>query len=423
MRVIYDRRHRMSITETATINDIPPEVHEKFLIYLLPGGHKDLVASSLVNRAWYPIAQDLLAYRVQLDKQKMTERWVCGRLLKEMMCGSEGMSSIKHLVIYLQLVDSEYVSFLARSVTSSLKTLKLSFELEERNRWEEPEICFLILNQFFSQCHGIRNLRLEYFDFGDDPSLISQSTKDGFLRYSQLSLVRCKGDLQMFVERVPTRNLLSFSNVSFGEELEDVDNLSVIAINYPTIKRLNLGDCYASSSTLLKFVECCRGITELSYRNGYVGKELNRSDIEAIASLPRLKFLRLDCEIASDAISALSRCRGLKHLNIVNVRSGLPLLSHLIVGSFDLSTIIPAIGRKIVSLEYNPSTPILETANDIVEYCPNLQNLVLRGGIESELENDEKSVVVDLLKGRLKKLEKLKFEGDVVRLGTDWEGY
>jgi hypothetical protein len=55
---------------------------------------------------------------------------------------------------------------------------------------EESEICYAILNQFFSQCRGIRNLNLESFDFGVDQSSIPQTINDGFYRLSQLNLRR-----------------------------------------------------------------------------------------------------------------------------------------------------------------------------------------------------------------------------------------
>jgi Leucine-rich repeat (LRR) protein len=129
---------------------------------------------------------------------------------------------------------------------------------------------------------------------------------------------------------------------------------------------------------------------------------LKRSDIEAIASLPRLKSLNIDCEIADDAVSAISRCKGLKHLTL---RSG----------SFDLTNIFSAIGGTLISLDYTSSTAFLvETVDAIVEHCPNLQMLDL---------GDEELDVVDLLKGGLKKLAKLNVNGGSVRLGTDWEGY
>jgi hypothetical protein len=143
---------------------------------------------------------------------------------------------------------------------------------------------------------------------------------------------------------------------------------------------------------------------------------LNLSYLSDIVSLPRLKSLNFNCRVAKDAISTLSRCRGLKHL----------ALRH---GSFDLNKLLPTIGRKLASLEYTSSTPFLETVEAIVEHCPNLQMLDL--GCE-EFAAETKAAAVDLIKGGLnklsklkmfKKLSKLKVDVMTVRLGTEWEGY
>jgi hypothetical protein len=99
----------------------------------------------------------------------------------------------------------------------------------------------------------------------------------------------------MFVVSVPILNLQSFSNSFFGE-IGGEDIVSIIATNYPTIKRLRLSDDYDSSSTLLKFVECCREIEKIFFHesSGDDILYLKRSDIEAIASLPRLKSLNIE---------------------------------------------------------------------------------------------------------------------------------
>jgi Leucine-rich repeat (LRR) protein len=205
----------------------------------------------------------------------------------------------------------------------------------------------------------------------------------------------------MFVVSVPILKLHSFSNL-FWHGYSSRDIVQAVAINYHTIKRLHLDDYYDSSTTLLKFVECCRDIEELSFTDNRDILYLKRSDIEAIASLPRLKSLNIDCWIENDdAVSALSRCKGLKHLALVD-------------GVFDLSHILPVIGKNLVSLDYTSSTAFLETVDAIVENCPNLQML--------DLENEELDAV-DLLKGGLKKLAKLNVNGGSVRLGTDWKGY
>jgi hypothetical protein len=292
------------------------------------------------------------------------------------------------------------IAIIFLSLLSTLRSLDLDYFGVETSSH------YVALDQFFSQCVGIRNLRNYYFYFKDDPSYITQNIKDGFYRLSRLSIVECRGDLRMFVVSVPIPNLRSFCNERFRNSGEE-DIVSAVAISYPTIKRLHLNDAYDSSVTLLKFVECCRDIEELSFVDWSGDVELKRSDIEAIASLPRLKLLNTNCRITDDAVSVLSRCKGLKHLTLGWV-------------SFDLNNIIPTIGRNLVSLDYTSSTPILETARIIVEKCQNLHLLDL--GCE-ELNARATSAAVDLLKGGLKKLSKLKVDRTLVRLGTYWEGY
>jgi hypothetical protein len=207
------------------------------------------------------------------------------------------------------------------------------------------------------------------------------------------------------VEKSSFRNLLSFSNVYWSGLDEDI--VSTVEISYSTIKRLHLDDYYNSSDILLKFVKCCRDIEELSFRSP--GVTLSRSDIIAIASLPRLNKMRIDCWITRDAIAALSRCRGLQHL-------ALP------VGPVELNSILPSIGRNLVSLEYDTWSPCLDTVNEIIEYCPNVRMLDLH--LLALKEEEMKAAAVgDLLKRGLKMLTKLKVNRDYIRLGTDWALY
>jgi hypothetical protein len=424
MLLKYARKQRASIYHPATIEDLPFEVLREALLYLKP---RDLVAPSRVNRYWRPAAQDVQRAQLRIiegGNEILDASLMSGIQLSRIVFGSDAFS-IKHLVIDLRLVDQDNIPILARLVSHTLRNLELNFD-----EGEESESHYATLDQFFSQCHGIRNLKLRFFDFADNPSNISQTIKDGFYRLSQLSLRGCGGDLRMFVVSVPILNLHSFSNLLFGE-IGGEDIVSIIATNYPTIKRLRLSDSYNSSTTLLKFVEFCRYIEEISFSESsgryfwklersdieaiaslprlkslsWPGRDiwkLKKSDIEAIASLPHLKSLNIDCWIENDdALSALSRCKGLKHLTLVD-------------GVFDLSHILPVIGKNLVSLDYTSSTAFLETVDAVVEHCPNLQILDL---------GDEELDAVDLLKGGLKKLVKLNFNGDSVRLGTDWEGY
>jgi hypothetical protein len=396
MLLKYARKQRASIYHHATIDDLPFEVLREAFLYLKP---KDLVAPSRVNRSWRPAAQDVQRAKLRIGvgfRGILRASLMCGIQLTRIVFVYEAFS-IKHLDIELRLVAREYIPILARLVSTTLRTLELRFDGERGSASH-----YATLDQFFSQCHGIRNLKLRFFEFGDDPSFISQTIKEGFYRLSQLSLRACRGDLRMFVVSVPILNLLSFSNAYFEMGFEGSDIVQAVAINYPTIKRLHLDDEYSSSATLLlKFVDCCRDIEELSFVDWSGDVELKRSDIEAIASLPRLKSLNIDFEIADDAVSAISRCRGLKHLVLLRI-------------SFALNDILPAIGGTLVSLEYTSSTAFLGAVDSIVEHCPNLQMLDL---------GDEELDAVDFLKGGLKKLAKLNIDGGSVRLGTDWEGY
>jgi hypothetical protein len=189
---------------------------------------------------------------------------------------------------------------------------------------------------------------------------------------------------------------------SATHSMDDSDIISAVAINYPTIKRLRLEDHYSSSATILKFVECCRDIEVLSFTENSEDMYLELSDIEAIASLPLLRSLNIDCGIKNDTLDVLSRCRRLQHLA-------------LCYGQIDLTSILNDIGRNLLSLEVTFSNPCSFDA--IIEQCPNLQILNLRW------RGLDKSAAIDSLKRRLKKLEKLKLGGMDVRLGTDWEGY
>jgi hypothetical protein len=358
MLLKYARKQRASIYHPATIDDLPFEVLRKAFLYLKP---EDLVAPSRVNRSWRPAAQDVQRARLHIEynnRKRLGTSLMCGIELTRIVFGYEAFS-IKHLVIDLRCAEREFIPNLVRLVATSLCTLEISFIYvgEAGGR-------YAILDQFFSQCHRIRNLKLQDFDFGDDPSFISQTIKDGFYRLSQLSIVECRGDLKMFVESVPIANLLSFIIEIFGETDVDSDIVSAVAINFPFIKRLRLNDHYISSAILLKFVECCREIEEISFDEGS-GRdvlELIRSDIEAIASLLRLKSLNINCRITDDAVSVLSRCKGLKYLTLGCV-------------SFDLTSILHIIGINLISLDCTSSTPVLETAGIIIEKCQNLSLL------------------------------------------------
>jgi hypothetical protein len=251
MLLEYARKQRAYIYHPATIDDLPFEVLREAFLYLEP---EDLVSPSRVNRSWRPAAQDVQRTRLVVDKEDYS--LMCGIQLTRIVFGYEAYS-IKNLVIDVSLVDREYIPILARMISPTLHTLEATFY-----NLGGSVVHFAILDQFFSQCSGIRNLKLKWFDFRDDASSITQNINDGFYRLSQLSLLRCKGDLRMFVVSVPIPNLRSFVNVYWNGKI-DID--SAVAIDYHSIKRLRLYTRFNSSATLLKFVEVCRGIEDLSF--------------------------------------------------------------------------------------------------------------------------------------------------------------
>jgi hypothetical protein len=132
-------------------------------------------------------------------------------------------------------------------------------------------------------------------------------------------------------------------------------------------------------------VECCHELERLVVGDEGDDVKLLRSDILAIASLPRLKYLDIGaCYLAGDVFSTLVRCRGLKELR-------LPPLAD--------PTILAAIGKNLISLDlWKPSK---EVVDGIVEHCPNLQNLVLDG---VEFEKEVKERMVGSIKSELKDL-------------------
>jgi hypothetical protein len=399
MLLNYFRKQRASIYHPATIDDIPFEVLREAFLYLEP---EELVSPSRVNRSWRPAAQDVQRSRLQISEgeiDRLDTSSICGIQLMRIVFGHESFS-IKHLELDLELVPQKYIHLLAR-IVPSLRTLDLSFKYRE-----ESGVCYAILDLFFSQCNGIRNLKLVIFDFGDDSSSISQTIKDGFYQLSQLSLSQGSGDIKSFVENVPIPNLGSFSNRLWSGRNRDI--VSAVATNYPTIKRLSLED---DSTTLLhKFLKECRDIELISYRND-VGKMV-KSDLEAVVSLPCLKSLNIYCHLDDDALDILYLYKG----------------SHLAIGPrpCNLNTFLGTIRGNLVGLDYTSSISIVDAADVIVEFCPNLQTLDIKSGEEEEnhtsLARNKLKRGLNKLKRGLKKLSKLKVDSKSIFLGTDWKG-
>jgi hypothetical protein len=88
------------------------------------------------------------------------------------------------------------------------------------------------LSFLFGQCDGIRNLRLELFDFGDDPAAIPQAVKDRFSRLSQLDLIKCRGSIRMFIENTPAPKLRMLDYWSEPEAADEEEIMSALASGY-----------------------------------------------------------------------------------------------------------------------------------------------------------------------------------------------
>jgi hypothetical protein len=102
-------------------------------------------------------------------------------------------------------------------------------------------------------------------------------------------------------------------------------------------------------------------------------------------------------------------------------------LKHLdLIWQDGLRDVLRDIGRKFFSLVLTAMS--VDAIDLIVEHCPNLQYLEVAG--KKELVNDrwgnvDQDVIEETkmkLKRGLKKLAKLKVNGECVRFGTDWEG-
>jgi hypothetical protein len=391
-------KQRVSILYPATINDLSFETMRDVFVYLKP---EDLASLSNICRAWRPPLQDVQRSQTLIrmnTRERIYAQWLCGVQLTRVVFGSETFA-IKNLAIDLNIVKKEYIPVLAGLIARALRTLEITFEFVVGSA-----SYYEILNQFFSRCEGIRNLKLNRFRFGTDRSLISQTIKEGFYRLSELVLAGCDGNLQVFVERVKIPNLHSFSN--------DLAEGDIVTSFYPTIKRLRLIDDYATCASIFKYAYNLRDIEEFSFSENVVG--LDREDLTDLSSLVHLQHLRLDCDISDEiseednknAISTLTQFKGLRTLELHR-------------GKFNLFDILPIIGKKLVSLTFKPTSPILETVDLIVDYCYNLQYLDVGW---SDLETDENAVALDSLKDGLRKLVKLRFNGVNVRLGQSGKG-
>jgi hypothetical protein len=309
MQPVYSRIHRLSIYVPATVHDFPFEVLENCLKYLNP---PDLVASILACRAWYPAASERIYSHISIavnDYRERAGRFVCGINLRNTVFGV-GSCKIKRLDLDMIKVGCDYIPMIAQILSPTLSSLMLDFGdvLIVGRDYETLEI-------FLGRCSSIRNLCLESFDFGDDPASITQTIKEGSSCLKQLDLLYCFGNISMFVDHVPIHNLRFLKYYSDQDTVEDVVFIPNLAMKCSSLTNVMVSAIFDSSASLLKFVECCRGLKALEVWNEGGSLSLNLADFKAIASLPQLKLLQLEgFNISEDVISPLARCRGLKWL-------------------------------------------------------------------------------------------------------------
>jgi hypothetical protein len=141
-----------------------------------------------------------------------------------------------------------------------------------------PENCYAILEVVFLHCRRIRTISLHGFDLGDDPDFISPSIKEGFSRLIMLEFNRCIDDIPMFINQTPIPNIQTIKCHSDAEEHVDYAVVNTIASNYLSLVNFNLDYCCASSSNILKIVECCPGVEWLAF-TPLGPSDLKRSDI------------------------------------------------------------------------------------------------------------------------------------------------
>jgi hypothetical protein len=244
------------------------------------------------------------------------------------------------------------------------------------------------------------------FNFGRDSPTISPSIKDGFARLIQLDLIRCRGDVSMFVDHTPIPNLQSLKYWSNRAPGQIVTSL---AMKYRSLTRVILRETFDSSSSLLKIVECCRDLKKLSFGNTGNSLLFIRSDFDAIASLPILNHLVISgCIVTPNVIFPLSRCKEMTTL-------------HLGIKIAILRPILSVIGGNIKTLSLQGMS--VEAVEGVLAYCPNLECLAF---IDPNPDKDVQDSLEKSLKSGLKRLSVLQVDKENkvrVRLGTDWMGY
>jgi hypothetical protein len=394
MNVEYDRVQRESIYHPATIGDIPFEIVQKALRLV---GRADLVSASSSCRAWRQAAVEVIIGEKRFDNERNIERFVCGMKLKSIVFGFE-QYSIKNLYLDMYRIGIDHVRVMAQIVAPILSILCLNFQEPTEEEDEESDLnCYEVVEAFFSSCLQINYLRLEWFDFGDDPSSLTPSIKDGFGRLKAFNMTYCRGNLMMFAELAPIQNLsnLSFDSLGAIDAAEESGIISSIAMKSRSLKSISLIAQFETWETIHKVVECCRDLEEITIGDYSNQKPLNNPEFLAIASLPRLKSLDLvNCLIDDGDVSHLAKCKGLRHLGGANLELSSDLLRE--------------IGGNLATLRFKLGSRGLE---EIVEFCPNLEILEITiKDEEGNFVNDEarRMSAAGLIKNGLKKLTKLK---------------
>jgi hypothetical protein len=171
----------------------------------------------------------------------------------------------------------------------------------------------------------------------------------------------------------------------------------------PSLRDVYLFAPFDSTISLLGLIESCPDLASFTLFD-YGSLMLSKSDMKAIASLP-LTYFDTNCKITADAIPLLSNCKSLRHI-VLDIH-------------VDLSKLLPAIGRTLVSLGLVVAN--VENIDAILRYCPLLEYLSLIREVGGDAFMDrriERMVCVGL-----KRLAKLIVDDVAIRLGSDWAGY
>jgi hypothetical protein len=254
-----------------------------------------------------------------------------------------------------------------------------------------------LLDDFLSNCLGIRYLQLLYFKF--DADFINESIVDGIKRLKQFSLHKSSGGVGKFFEMVQPENLESFSYVN-DYAYRTIATITKIS---PLLTSIKI-DALCPSFLIIYIIRDCPYLERISFNPG---PHLQPETTDAISLLPNLKYLDID-RIEVGAASSLSKCTSLKHLRIN--------------GRVEMDLFLPKIGQNLTSLSLTEMSKMEVDIKVrlIVKCCPNLESLSLKFRACFDLVSEE--VAVEVKKG-LKRLAKFQINGNAVRLGTDWDGW